>query len=171
MVPRKCLLRRTTRVICRQRLDRGPAIPTGRFGGTDELTLNHGVGRIAGTAHPRDSGNIGIAGHRDGFFRGLKDVAVGDIIDLKTLTGTNTYAVDRIQIVSPRQVEVLGPTSVPSITLVTCYPFYFIGSAPQRYIVTASLSSEKDAPEKIGGLRPQDSASRQLQVIQQGENV
>jgi sortase A len=116
------------------------------FDGTDELTLNHAVGRIAGTARPGETGNIGIAGHRDGFFRGLKNVVVGDAIELKTLKGTATYFVDRIQIVSPRQVEVLRPTSVPTLTLVTCYPFYFFGSAPQRYIVTASLSSEK-----IGG--------------------
>jgi sortase A len=116
------------------------------FDGTDDLTLNHAVGRIAGTSRPGEPGNIGIAGHRDGFFRGLKDVRVGDAIELKTLKGTDTYIVDQIQIVSPRQVEVLRPTSVPSLTLVTCYPFYFFGSAPQRYIVTASLS-----PEKNGG--------------------
>ena len=91
--------------------------------GTDDLTLNHAVGRIAGTARPGEPGNIGIAGHRDGFFRGLKDVRVGDVIELKTLKGTDTYIVDQIQIVSPRQVEVLRPTSVPSLTLVTCYPF------------------------------------------------
>jgi sortase A len=120
------------------------------FDGTDQLTLNHGIGRIRGTAHPGDRGNIGIAGHRDGFFRGLKDVGVGDAIELKTRKATHTYIVEQIQIVSPRQVDVLRPTSVPSLTLVTCYPFYFIGSAPQRYIVTASLSSEKDAAEKIG---------------------
>ncbi len=112
--------------------------------GTDDLTLNHAVGRIAGTSRPGESGNIGIAGHRDGFFRGLKDVRVGDAIELKTLKGTDTYIVDQIQIVSPRQVEVLRSTSVPSLTLVTCYPFYFIGSAPQRYIVTDSLSPEKN---------------------------
>jgi sortase A len=120
------------------------------FDGTDEFTLNYGVGRIRGTAYPGDPGNIGIAGHRDGFFRGLKDVGVGDAIELKTRKGTGTYIVEQVQIVSPRQVEVLRPTSVPSLTLVTCYPFYFIGSAPQRYIVTASLSSDKDAAEKIG---------------------
>jgi sortase A len=111
---------------------------------TDDLTLNHAVGRIAGTSRPGEPGNIGIAGHRDGFFRGLKDVVVGDAIELRTLQGTATYIVDQIQIVSPRQVEVLRPTAVPSLTLVTCYPFYYIGSAPQRYIVTASLSQEKN---------------------------
>jgi sortase A len=113
------------------------------FEGTDDITLNHALGRIAGTARPGERGNIGIAGHRDGFFRGLKDVSVGDTIELKTLQGTDTYIVDQIQIVRPNQVEVLKPRSVPSLTLVTCYPFYFLGSAPQRYIVTASLTGEK----------------------------
>jgi sortase A len=136
------------------------------FDGTDDLTLNHGVGRIAGTSRPDERGNIGIAGHRDGFFRGLKDVRVGDAIEMRTLKGTDTYIVDQIQIVSPRQVEVLRPTSVPSLTLVTCYPFYFLGSAPQRYIVTASLSQEK----KKANLRTWISARQQLQVIQLGEN-
>jgi sortase A len=110
--------------------------------GTDDVTLNRGVGRIRGTARPGESGNIGIAGHRDGFFRGLKDVAAGDAIELKTLKGTDTYVVDRIQIVMPNNVDVLRPGQVPSVTLVTCYPFYFFGSAPKRYIVTASLSRE-----------------------------
>jgi sortase A len=116
--------------------------------GTDDLTLNRGVGRIAGTARPGEQGNIGIAGHRDGFFRGLKDVSAGDAIELKTLNGTETYVIDRIQIVTPADVSVLQPRSVPSLTLVTCYPFYFIGSAPKRYIVTASLAQgDKGGPE------------------------
>jgi sortase A len=110
--------------------------------GTDDLTLNHGVGRIAGTAKPGEPGNIGIAGHRDGFFRGLKDVATGDAIELKTRKGADTYIVDRIQIVTPDNISVLRSGTVPSVTLVTCYPFYFFGSAPKRFIVTASLSRE-----------------------------
>lgn len=110
--------------------------------GTDDLTLNHAVGRIAGTARPEERGNIGIAGHRDGFFRGLKEVRLGDHIELKTPKGANTYAVDEIDIVTPGDVGVLQPRSVQSLTLVTCYPFYFIGSAPQRYIVKASLMAE-----------------------------
>lgn len=114
------------------------------FEGTGDLTLNHGLGRIVGTAHVGESGNIGIAGHRDGFFRGLKDVGVGDAIEVKRLEGTDTYVVDEIKIVAPTQVEVLQSSSVPMLTLVTCYPFYFVGSAPQRYIVTASLLSEKN---------------------------
>jgi sortase A len=106
--------------------------------GTDGLTLNHAVGRISGTARPGAAGNIGIAGHRDGFFRGLKDVGIGDAVELRTPKGTDTYVVDEISIVNPSDVGVLTPRSVPSLTLVTCYPFYFIGNSPQRYIVHAS---------------------------------
>jgi sortase A len=106
--------------------------------GTDGLTLNHAVGRISGTARPGEPGNIGIAGHRDGFFRGLKDIVIGDTIDLKTPQGTTTYTVDDINIVSPNDASVLGPRPAPSLTLITCYPFYFIGRAPRRYVVHAS---------------------------------
>jgi sortase A len=106
--------------------------------GTDGLTLNHAVGRISGTARPGEAGNIGIAGHRDGFFRGLKNIGIGDRIELKTSQGTDIYAVDELNIVSPGEVDVLRAGLVPSLTLVTCYPFHFIGRAPQRYIVHAS---------------------------------
>lgn len=112
------------------------------FDGTDDLILNRGVGRIGGTALPGQKGNTGIAGHRDGFFRGLKDVVVGDTIELKTPSRDETYKVDAIRIVKPTDVEVLKDRGVPTITLVTCYPFYFIGSAPMRYIVQASLLHE-----------------------------
>jgi len=122
--------------------------------GTDGATLNYAVGRITGTGRPGEQGNIGIAGHRDGFFRGLKDVGVGDAIELKTIKGTDTYVVDRIQIVAPDDVSVLRRRSVPSLTLVTCYPFYFIGSAPQRYIVTASLTREIQGGSENSTLRP-----------------
>jgi len=105
--------------------------------GTDDITLNRAVGRIAGTARIGEDGNIGIAGHRDGFFRGLKDVARGDRIELVTLDGMNSYVVETIWIVEPDAVEVLAPTEDEAITLVTCYPFYYVGSAPQRYIVRA----------------------------------
>jgi sortase A len=110
--------------------------------GTDDLTLNHAVGHIAGTARPGEQGNIGIAGHRDGFFRGLKDVKLGDRIELRTLKGMDTYVIDQIRIVTPDNVSVLRPRTAPSLTLVTCYPFYFIGSAPKRYVVMASLTHE-----------------------------
>ncbi|SPE23897.1 Sortase family protein, LPXTG-site transpeptidase [Candidatus Sulfopaludibacter sp. SbA3] len=109
------------------------------FEGTDELALNRGAGWIAGTTRPGDPGNIGIAGHRDGFFRRLKDVAPGDAIELSTVRDTAVYTVDQIEIVRPDNVRVLGPRAAPSLTLVTCYPFDFIGAAPQRYILHATL--------------------------------
>jgi sortase A len=109
------------------------------FDGTDDLTLNRGAGRIAGTAEPGEPGNMGVAAHRDGFFRKLKDVHVGDVIELAASRGNYRYTVQNIEIVDPANVSVLRSQPQPSITLVTCYPFYFVGSAPQRYIVHASL--------------------------------
>ena len=109
------------------------------FDGTDDLVLNRGAGWIAGTARPGEEGNIGIAGHRDGFFRGLKDIIVGDVVTLTTPQAQATYVVDQIEIVSPERVEVLRPRDSPSLTLVTCYPFYFVGDAPERFIVHARL--------------------------------
>jgi sortase A len=119
------------------------------FNDTDDLTLNRGVGRIIGTARIGEPGNLGIAGHRDGFFRGLKDVGPLDLIELVRGKSTDQYVVTNVQIVSPDDVHVLDPTPVPTLTLVTCYPFYFVGSAPQRYIVTAALksSSQLDGSE------------------------
>jgi sortase A len=109
--------------------------------GTDELSLDRAVGLIAGTARPGQQGNIGIAGHRDGFFRGLKDIQEGARIELVTATGTDTYTIDRIVLVAPDDVSVLAPRPRPSITLVTCYPFYFVGNAPRRYIVQALMNT------------------------------
>ena len=105
--------------------------------GTDDWTLNRAVGHIEDTAGLGGNGNVGIAGHRDGFFRGLKDVAVGDALELETQRGIERYLIERIWVVEPEDVSVLDPTPAPAVTLVTCYPFYFIGSAPQRYIVRA----------------------------------
>jgi sortase A len=112
------------------------------YNDTDELTLNRGVGRIIGTAQVGGRGNLGIAGHRDGFFRGLKDLAVGDEIYVDRAGQTDIYAVASIEIVSPTDVSVLKATQLPSVTLVTCYPFYYVGSAPQRYIVHANSETE-----------------------------
>jgi sortase A len=107
--------------------------------GTSELVLNRGVGHIEGTVRPDQTGNVGIAGHRDGFFRGLKDIGVGDVLELETLSGVERYRVSETSIVEPTDVHVLNPTDRSVITLVTCYPFYFVGSAPQRFIVRAEL--------------------------------
>ncbi len=112
------------------------------FEGTDDVTLDRGAGRITGTAHPGQPGNLGIAGHRDGFFRGLKDVTQGDEIKLALPEGEATYVIDEITVVTPQDVSVLQPRPNSSITLVTCFPFYFVGSAPERYIVSASLRAD-----------------------------
>ncbi|HXJ11579.1 MAG TPA: class D sortase [Candidatus Limnocylindrales bacterium] len=116
------------------------------FDDTDELTLNRGVGRIRGTKHFGQHGNVGIAGHRDGFFRGLKDIVPGDVIELVNGGRTEHYVVKQIQIVNPEDTSVLRPTSSSTLTLVTCFPFYYVGSAPQRYIVTAVIqdSGQRD---------------------------
>ena len=111
------------------------------FDGTDELTLNRGLGRIEGTAQIRQAGNIGLAGHRDGFFRGLKDIQRGDAVELVLSDRTKKYVVDQTQVVTPDDVEVLAPTAAPTLTLVTCFPFYYVGSAPKRFIVTASMKN------------------------------
>ena len=111
--------------------------------GTDDWTLNRAVGLIEDTAKPGSQGNIGIAGHRDGFFRGLKDIRVGDILELESIGRVDSYRVERTWIVEPEDVSVLDPTSTPSVTLVTCYPFYFVGSAPHRFIVRAEQTHTK----------------------------
>lgn len=113
--------------------------------GTDELTLNRGAGWIEGTAAPGGDGNFAVAGHRDGFFRGLKDIQQGDEIRVETLDAGFTYVIDNLVVVDPSDVSVLEPRAEPSVTLVTCYPFYFVGSAPQRFIVQASLRESKPA--------------------------
>jgi sortase A len=110
--------------------------------GTDDLTLNRGAGHIEDTAKPGTDGNAGIAGHRDGFFRGLKDIVPGDVIELETLGVTEVYRIERTWIVDPEDVSVLDPTPTRSLTLVTCYPFYFVGSAPRRFIVRAVLAGQ-----------------------------
>jgi sortase A len=115
------------------------------FDGTDGVTLNRGAGRIEGTAGPGEVGNIGIAAHRDGFFRRLKDIHVGDRVELSASGARFVYAVEEIVIVPPTDVSVLRPRPQPSLTLVTCYPFYFVGDAPQRYIVHASLVDKETA--------------------------
>jgi sortase A len=117
------------------------------FNDTDDLTLNRGVGRILGTAHIGQPGNLGIAGHRDGFFRGLQDVGRDDLIELIRPGGTDQYVVVQTQIVNPENVSVLAPTTALTLTLVTCYPFYYVGNAPQRYVVTASYQISSPADE------------------------
>jgi sortase A len=111
--------------------------------GTGRWTLNRAVGHIEGTALPGETGNLGIAGHRDSFFRGLRKISKNDTITLTTLKGTYQYRVNEIEIVPPTDIRVLNPTPRPTLTLVTCYPFYFVGDAPNRFIVKAQLIEEE----------------------------
>jgi sortase A len=105
--------------------------------GTDETVLSRGAGLIVGSATPGSDGNVAIAAHRDTFFRGLKDITVGDLVELDTLDRPRTYRVTELLVVEPTDVHVLADTGEPVLTLVTCYPFHFVGRAPQRFIVRA----------------------------------
>ena len=107
------------------------------YNGTEKFILNRGAGRIKGMAKMDEEANLGISAHRDGFFRGLKDIEVGDDIEIQTTRGVEKYAVTAINIVPKSDVSVLAPKTEKTLTLVTCYPFYFVGNAPKRYIVTA----------------------------------
>jgi sortase A len=107
--------------------------------GSNARTLRLAVGHIAGTALPGPSGNVGLAGHRDTFFRPLRRIKLGDEIRFTTVAGTFKYRVISLRVVLPNAIEVLNATPLPTLTLVTCYPFDFIGAAPQRLIVHAEL--------------------------------
>ena len=114
--------------------------------GTDDATLNVGAGWLPESAAPGEPGNVAIAAHRDGYFRALKDVQIGDHMTLQTPSHDYTYRVEWTRVVDPDAVQVLAPTSDPALTLITCYPFYFVGSAPQRYIVRAQLIATRPYP-------------------------
>jgi sortase A len=105
------------------------------FEGTEEPVLRQGVGHLRGSAMPGQNGNVVLAGHRDSFFRALRNIRSGDVVDVTTLQGTRSYAIGTTRIIQPTEVGVLAPTRVPTLTLVTCYPFYYVGNAPQRFIV------------------------------------
>jgi sortase A len=105
--------------------------------GTDGKTLRRAVGHIPGTAFPGQQGNVALAGHRDTFFRGLQNIHKDDEITLTTLHGSYRYLVDSTQVVEPQDTAVLDNTVDPTLTLVTCFPFYFVGPAPKRFIVRA----------------------------------
>ncbi len=106
--------------------------------GTKSRTLRLGLGHVSGTPLPGELGNSGIAGHRDTFFRPLKDVRQDDAIELTTLKGVSHYQVDWIRVVTPDDMAVLGPSDTSALTLVTCYPFYLVGDAPDRFVVHAT---------------------------------
>jgi sortase A len=110
--------------------------------GVDDGTLKRAVGHVPGTALPGQPGNVAIAAHRDTLFRNLKGVKEGDLIRFVTRHGTFEYQVQNLDIVSPKNTEVLNPTPEPALTLVTCYPFNYVGSAPKRFIVRAKQTTE-----------------------------
>jgi sortase A len=107
------------------------------FEGDDAGILRIGAGHIPWTALPAASGNIGIAAHRDTYFRPLRLIRLNDLIELKTPAGASRYCVTETKIVKPSDIGVLARTPGRDLTLVTCYPFYYIGSAPERFIVHA----------------------------------
>jgi sortase A len=113
-----------------------PVYPT-----DSDLNMDRGAGVVDGMAYPHEPGNIGIAGHRDGYFRVLKDVKAGDPVLLQTLEGPKKFRVDATQVVEITDKRLLQDTEAQTVTLVTCYPFYFVGHAPKRFIVTASLDT------------------------------
>lgn len=109
------------------------------FSGTQEVNLTRGAGRIEGTPPLGDAGNTGIASHRDGYFRALKDVEIGHEIEVETFGGVEQYSIVDLLIVDPEDIHVLDESEHKTLTLVTCYPFYYVGSAPKRFIVRAEV--------------------------------
>ena len=105
--------------------------------GVTKTALRRAAGHIPGTALPGEAGNVGVAGHRDTFFRTLKDLRIKDEIQFSTLKGDFKYEVESLRVVEPDNVGVLAPSGENVLTLVTCYPFYYVGPAPKRWIVRA----------------------------------
>ena len=116
--------------------------------GTDAHTLDLSLGHVPGTALPGGPGNAGIAGHRDTLFRCLRNISKEDRIVFQTSHGSYDYAVEKTSIVKPDDVAVLAPGAQPEITLVTCYPFYYVGPAPNRFVVRARLLTPETAPQR-----------------------
>jgi sortase A len=111
--------------------------------GADSRTLRVGLGHIPGTSSPGDHGNVAIAGHRDTFFRPLRHVEAGDEIVLETPTNAYRYHVTSVEVVSPSDIAVLRSHEKDALTLVTCYPFFYLGRAPKRFIVHQSLVHDR----------------------------
>jgi len=122
--------------------------------GSDDATLSHGSGHIEDTPFPGQPGNVGIAGHRDTTFRALRNIHVGDPLEFRTADRVYHYRISQTTIVGPDDVYVLDPTPKPALTLVTCYPFEFIGHAPHRFIVRADLVGEERAWSAVPPVPP-----------------
>jgi len=111
--------------------------------GVDEKTLRHAVGHIPETSVPERLGNVGLAGHRDTFFRNLGRLQLNDLIVLETSDGKYEYQVVRTAVVGPQEAELLGPSEPSDLTLVTCFPFRYVGPAPQRFVVQAVRTGDR----------------------------
>src|SRR5215469_2736629 len=137
--------------------------------GTDERTLRLTLGHIPGTALPGQSGNIGVAGHRDTLFHGLRKIEKNDLIRFETLAGNYIYEVEGTEIVKPRDLSVLKVRPYPEITLVTCYPFYYIGPAPDRFIVKARLVTIGQTEQQVQPQAMQQQANHPKSALQRSE--
>lgn len=109
--------------------------------GTSKRVLSRAVGHVTRTAVPGEGGNVGLTAHRDGFFRPLAHVRRGDLVRLETPDGVFRYRVTRTAVVAPRRVSVFDPTTESTVTLVTCWPFRWIGPAPKRFVVWATAET------------------------------
>ena len=124
--------------------------------GDSSLTLRRAVGHLADTPLPGETGNVVLAGHRDTVFRALKDILPGDAITIETLQGAFAYEVESTTVVSPSDVAVLQAYGGRTLTLVTCFPFYYVGPSPERFIVRAR---QIESARAVGGRRPPAPAS------------
>jgi sortase A len=142
--------------------------------GVGRNTLGLAVGHIPGTALPGQTGNVGVAGHRDTLFRGLREIRANDLIQFETLAGRYLYEVGSTQVVKPQNISVLKPGQYSELTLVTCYPFNYIGSAPDRFIVKARQVSEIESgisrPGDEPATAPQEAVEKRADHVDQTAN-
>jgi sortase A len=130
------------------------------FEGTDDVILDRGIGHLAGTATTGERGNLVLAGHRDTFFRPLKNIREGDEIDVTGPGGVSRYKVEFTQIVGPEATEVLRSSGGATLTLITCYPFRFIGNAPDRFIVRGQKIDKEASNEDVSVSGSQSGSGR-----------
>ena len=128
--------------------------------GSDAKTLRRAVGHVRWTAFPGEQGNVGLAGHRDSFFRKLEGVRNRDLIRVSTADGVYSYRVESTVIVEPSRVDVLAPSEGRSLTLVTCFPFHYVGAAPKRFIVRARQVEAEAALREMASERPPEASGR-----------
>ena len=126
--------------------------------GSDAKTLKHAVGHVRWTAFPGEEGNVGLAGHRDSFFRKLEGVRNHDLIRVSTADGVFSYRVESTLVVEPSRVDVLAPAGGRLLTLVTCFPFHYVGAAPKRFIVRARQAEAEPVLREMASERPPEAA-------------